>query len=598
MTIPFRLPSFSISFWIGAFSEVCVRFPAPMLCAAVFTGTFISLIYQGGDDNQQVAVLMAALLGLPLSIGLTALAERLGWSGPKNYALQGIGLLLALGIYFTLEPLRADWDDVQIPRYLLLIVVAHLWVSLAPYLHRAGSVSDFWEYNKRLLIHFATAAVYSAILFVGVVLAIAAVNALFELNWSGKEYSYWFAIASGMFQTTIFLYYFPKKTVFADEEEVEYPDLLRNLCQYVFVPIVGLYFLILYAYSAKILLTWALPRGWVSSLVLGFSVAGIFTYLINYRLAGQPGVSRWVLLYQHFFWWVMAPMVILLFVAISRRILDYGVTPERFFVAHAGVWLLVMCIYFMVSKAKDIRLIPLSLALFIAPTLAGPMSAFSISQRSQIGVLKSIFEKNEAFTHGHLKRDLSYLPEEDKERVRSIVSFLQRQNALYKLSDWLTEPLDSIATDYPNNLSHALLNYWNIKGDRSSGQILYIRTNRSEKVIGLDVAGFRQIYEIDAHEPLKLEQTKKPPYLGLSDTRKELVVRLSASQPTTDTLALGSHLLRWQSFGPQTDGVLPDSLASSEWKTPNRTYRLFVAEVLFERESLQIQQMKGILLVK
>ncbi len=599
MTLPFRWPSFSLALWFRAFSEVCLRFPAPMLCAAVFTGSFIRLIHEGEADMQAIALLMAALLGLPVCVGLAAFAERLLWTQTARYALQSAGLLLAAGAYFWLQPQRADWGSVQVPRYLLLFVAAHLWVALAPYLRPRDLVADFWEYNKRLLTHFAVGALYAAVLFIGIALAIAAINALFDLNWDSKVYGYWFALLAGMFQTTFFLYHFPKNTLFS-EEETGYPDLLRNLCQYVFVPIVGLYFFILYAYSIKILLTWALPRGWVASLVLGFSVAGIFTYLINYRLGEQAGISRWVLLYQRAFWWVLLPMVVLLGVAIGRRLSDYGVTPERFWVAHLGVWLLVVCVYFLWSKKDDIRFIPLSLALFLLSAIAGPFSAFEVSHRSQTGILKAIFEKNNAFENGRLKQDLSYLPEEDRERVRSIVYFLSEQGALERISEWLpasvsVAALDSLSSTYERG--QVVLEQLRLTLQNST--VAYAFANKGEDtVVGFQIAGFRSLYWLNLYEPLSPAQQKKLPYVGLASSRKSLVVRLSSTQTTPDTLPLDRHLPHWLRIGQMNNATLPDSLTYLEWKKDSRVYRLLVREVWLEDREMRVQQMNGALLVK
>lgn len=599
MRFSLQLPSFSISLWLRAFAEACVRFPAAMLCAAGFTGALIQLVAAESENTDIIRLLMASLLGIPTSIGLAALAERVGWEGWKGYALQSLGILSAVVAYFLLNPKLPNWESVQMLRYFVVLAIAHLWVAVSPFLERRRVVADFWEYNKRLLTHFAVGAVYAAIIFIGLALAIAAVNALFDLHWKSRVYGYLFALMAGMFQTAFFLYHFPRRMGFHDEE-AGYPVILKNLCQYVFVPIVGLYFLILYAYSAKILLEWALPRGWVSSLVLGFSVAGIFTYLINYRLPEYP-VSRWVLLYQRLLWWVLAPMVALLFVAISRRILDYGVTPERYFVAHTGVWLLVVCGYFLWSKADDIRFIPVSLALFLVPAIVGPFSAFEVSQRSQVRILREIFEKNKAFaSSGLLKKDLSGLPNEDRERVRSMVDFLSEQGALERISGWFPETLAAIAPDtLPHyERSRALLEYLNLT-DKRPYEMLYVFSEGAPRALtAVNVAGFRNLYWLNLSTALQPEETRKPPYLGLSASGQAIVVRLNGASTWTDTLELKTQLARWETLGRRNVSALPDSLRTVDWTRGQRTYRLFVRELWFEEGTLRIQQLNGALLVK
>lgn len=593
-----QLPSFSISLWLRAFAEACVRFPAAMLCAAGFTGALIQLIAAESENTDIIRLLMAFLLGIPISIGLAALAERAGWEGWKHYAFQSLGILSALTAYFLLHPEQLNWEGVQIPRYFVVLVIAHLWVAVSPFSGRRSAVAHFWEYNKRLLTHFAVGAVYAAIIFTGLALAIAAVNALFDLHWNSRVYGYLFALMAGMFQTTFFLYHFPRRMTF-DDDEVGYPVILKNLCQYVFVPIVGLYFLILYAYSAKILLEWVLPRGWVSSLVLGFSLAGIFTYLINYRLPEYP-VSRWVLLYQRFFWWVLAPMIVLLFVAISRRISDYGVTPERYFVAHTGVWLLVVCMYFLWSKTDDIRFIPVSLALFLVPAMVGPFNAFDVSQRSQVSILKEIFAKNQAFeSSGLLKKDFPALPDEDSERVRSIVYFLSEQGALDRIGGWFSVPMATLAPDslVPYERAQRVLEQLRLER-RHGNEALYLSTEASERASQpVNIAGFRTFYGLNlmAWSPPSSNASSA---VFLSSSGKALVVRLSSPRAVADTLEFGPRLRQWETEGLKREGLMPDSLSTLNWNVGQRAYRLFVQEVWLEEKTQQVRQLKGALFVK
>lgn len=598
MRFSLQLPSFSISLWFRAFAEACGRFPAAMLCAAGFTGALIQLVAAESENTEVIRLLMASLLGIPTSIGFAALAERAGWEGWKHYALQSLGILSAVAAYFLLHPKLPNWEGMQIPRYFVALIIAHLWVAVSPFLGRRSAVADFWEYNKRLLTHFAVGAVYAAIIFVGLALAIAAINALFDLHWSSRVYGYLFALMAGMFQTTFFLYHFPARMVF-DDEEAGYPAILKNLCQYVFVPIVGLYFLILYAYSAKILLEWALPRGWVSSLVLGFSVAGIFTYLINYRLPEYP-VSRWVLLYQRFFWWVLAPMIALLFMAIGRRISDYGVTPERYFVAHAGVWLLVVCVYFLWSKAGDIRFIPVSLAFFLVPAVVGPFNAFEVSQRSQVGILKEIFEKNKAFeSSGFLKKDLSVLSDGDRERVRSVVYFLSEQGALERIGGWFTEPMATLAPDSLVHYERARRVLERMRLERQpDNEVLYLSAKTSEQVsYPVNIAGFRTFYALDLMT-WSPPSANAPSAVHLSPSGKALVIRLNGARAVADTLEFGPRLRQWEIEGLKRESLMPDSLNTLNWSVGQRAYRLFVQEVWLEEKTQQVRQLKGALFVK
>jgi hypothetical protein len=77
----------------------------------------------------------------------------------------------------------------------------------------------------------------------------------------------WVATA-GIFNTTFFLAGVPEDP-YAEEQQDDFPQGLRKITQYTFIPLSLLSLVILYVYATKILLTWTLPQGWVSYLVLG-----------------------------------------------------------------------------------------------------------------------------------------------------------------------------------------------------------------------------------------------------------------------------------------------------------------------------------------
>ena len=217
--------------------------------------------------------------------------------------------------------------------------------------------------------------------------------------------------------------------------------MFRSIRNQILIPIVALYFIILYAYGGKILATWSLPRGWVSSLVLGFSVAGIFTWLLNFYLPEQDG-SNWVRAYRRWFWWVLLPLTALLFVAIARRIGEYGVTEERFLVAHLGVWLAVTGLYFLFSKNDNLRFIPVSLAVFALLYAYGPFNAFAVSERSQERILTDLLKKNGRWEADRLVKGAAPVPKAELDRIYSALEFLDSRQALERMP-WLPMPVDS-----------------------------------------------------------------------------------------------------------------------------------------------------------
>lgn len=575
-----------------------------MLCAVVGVGALMTIIeHQGPEPEDTIKVWLMAQLGLALCTGLTVLAESKAWDRVRSWGLQALGLAALVAYYFLFDMDAARPEVMEVPRYMGLLAAAHLLVAIAPYLNQL-SIADFWEYNKRLFANFVVGAVYTVILYAGLSLALLAVNELFNLDISYKMYGHLFVLLAGIFQTTFFLYHLPGVFEF-EEQEKSFNAVFKNLCQYILIPIVGLYFLILYAYSIKILVTWNLPHGWVSSLVLGFSVAGIFTYLLNYLLP-QYTDSKLVEAYRKWFWWVLLPMVGLLFVAIGRRIFDYGITEERFYVAHAGVWLLVMCLYFLRSKTDNIKFIPISLALFILLAVLGPFSAFNVSERNQASILKSLLEKNGRFEGDKLKKGGATVPEEAANRIRSGLDFLASRDALDRIEPWFPVPLDSIARDTGKYAYYqqaaALADWLNVTpSDQPYGAYSMLSVYPSQPIpLAGSIAGFRSFYRLELYQG---GMNRKPAGFSaqFSNDAKSLLLYTAGAKLPVDSFDLRPLMEQWASAAEGKEAyALPDSIPVFDLKSQKSTGKLYLQEARFNTKTgdMKMESLNGFLFVK
>ena len=430
---------------LDAAAGAASRFPAAVLSCIVGVAALWILVDLPYDSPAQPVLQklwMLSHLGLPLFFAIRILAESQRWPAAAYWGATALGLAALVGYYFLLDP-KADtrFENLQIPRFFGWLLCAHLFASVAAYLRRA-EVRHFWEFNRQLFANFVAGALYGFVIFGGLAIALLAVDQLFDLNLDENIYARLYFVIFGFFLTFYFLWHTPREFD-AEPEQGATGKVLLNLCKYILIPIIGLYFLILYAYSAKILLEWSLPKGWVSSLVLGFSIAGIFTWLLNYRLP-ESDSSRHIRFFHRWFWPIAAPMTALLFVAISRRIGDYGVTEPRYLVAHTGFWLALMCLFFLFSSKKDIRAIPLSLIVFALIFLFGPVNAFKMSQESQKQRLETLLIQNGLFADGKARPAEEQLRSDDAQSIESVFYFLNNRGALPILQDWFPFSMDSI----------------------------------------------------------------------------------------------------------------------------------------------------------
>ena len=172
----------------------------------------------------------------------------------------------------------------------------HLLVAFAPFI-KAGNINAFWQFNKSLFLRLLTGGIYSVVLYIGLALALLAIENLFGVRISSKTYFKLWIVITGIFNTWFFLAGIPKNLQLL-EQETSYPKGLKVFSQYVLISLILVYFIILYSYSIKILIQWQLPEGWVSYLVTGFAGLGVFTLLLLYPVQTTEE-NKWIKRFFH-----------------------------------------------------------------------------------------------------------------------------------------------------------------------------------------------------------------------------------------------------------------------------------------------------------
>jgi hypothetical protein len=197
---------------------------------------------------------------------------------------------------------------------------------------------------------------------------------------------------------------------------------------------------------AKILVTWHWPQGWVANLVLGFSIAGIFSLLLVYPVQSLAE-NVWIRTFARWFHVALIPLVGLLLLAVWRRVGEYGMTENRYFVIVLGLWLAAMVVMAFATKGKYIKSIPLSLCLVALLSSWGPWGAFVVSERSQVGRLTEILERNGMLAQGRVHAPAGELAFADIKELSSIVTYMLRVHDIGALQPLFERDLRAVVAD-------------------------------------------------------------------------------------------------------------------------------------------------------
>lgn len=422
-----KLPSLR-SLW-KATSTVFTRFPLPFLLAILATIAALLLVeveYDYRTLSHRLSKFLALCnIGFVLLLAADLYAENALPSLKKRVVVSLIVILLCALLFFLLSP---AYYKVHLYQLILFSIGGHLLVAITPFLMRKG-VSDFWTFNKTLFLRFITATLYSLILFIGLVIALYAIDKLFSVKLDDKYYQRLFVTIAIGFNTLFFLAGVPHQAVRSSEKSSAYPKGLKVFTQYVLIPLMSVYLLILLIYEVKIIVDWELPNGMVSTLIIGYAFFGILSLLLVFPIRNTVG-NTWIKLFTRFFYFTMVPLLVLLLLAVYKRVTTYGITEPRYFLMAIALWLSCITVYFLVSKKQDIRLIPSSLCLIVFASIYGPQSASNVSLQSQKKRLKALMEEE--------------INENNRAKKTSTVQYLVKTHGLSSFQSFTDKDLSTI----------------------------------------------------------------------------------------------------------------------------------------------------------
>jgi hypothetical protein len=420
------------------------RTPLTIVAGAVATVAAIVLVEEIGDEDVLQGVLCSAVLGISLFTGLRLLGERYRWR-PVTVGIVDLGGLVVLAGFYAAW---GQWSEpARFARFAQLLAAFHLFVAVAPYV-TGPEGRGFWAYNRALFERVVVAALYALVLFAGAAIALLALDNLFGVDVAPRAYARLWFVAGLFLMPWFFVAGLP-----ADREALErqddYPRDLRAFTRFALLPIVALYLLILLVYFGKVLATWQWPSGWIGWLVSAVAVGGIFSLLLVHPLADRPG-DRWVGTYARAFYLLLLPAIVMLWLAIWQRVDQYGITERRYFLIGLSVWLAGIAVYQLVTRARGIRIIPMSLGLVGLLTFAGPWGAYAISEGSQVRRLGGLLERNGMLSDGTVRPTSTAVPAEDRREISATLRYLAGTHDLDAVAPWFggrLAEIDTVARD-------------------------------------------------------------------------------------------------------------------------------------------------------
>ena len=407
------------------FRRCAVRFPVTVAFAFALTAYLCHLVATEGkaaDDKLLMTTGYYLSVGTLLSLSLHLWAEEVKRRGIRIGVQVAAHLLLMADAFFLyLYTMGARMIDIGIAHGAAILAIG-LSVFFLPFFREKDDIPA-WNFAQYALGTLALTVIVGAVMSGGISLLALSLHQLFGVDVSYKCYLYILIMCSELLPLLMFLGLLPEGE--RKHDRVPQPTaFLHNILHYLFLPLAGLYLLVLYVYAGTIIARWELPDGWVSWLVTALMAGvigiegGLYPSRIKSHKPVDERIARWLPL-------LTLPLLVLMTVGIGRRFLDYGITLNRLYLATLNAWFYFVCIGLAVGKARRISWIPISFSLVFLVTSVLPVNYAGITRSVLRSDVKETLGDKRNLSEVQYEAWLQSLPQAEARAVEDKLHYLQ-----------------------------------------------------------------------------------------------------------------------------------------------------------------------------
>ena len=384
---------------IGKFIEGFNHFSIWILSFFVVSIWSLLQNHQLVDTNTSWRIYVITIGGAIWSVSATLFCEHR--YSPKTTFRASLGVYLLWTTYALLLPDIDKMNAALSISFSALCTVAVFSLFFVSFFGCKDEEICFWNFSQSTLCTLLYALLFGLIIQGGLSLAVFALDSLFSLSVGSRCYGDLTVLCHLLFVPIYFVCNLPEKENKFNNKLSIISKTTKVLSLYILLPITTIYFVILYAYMAKILFTWTLPQGMVTWLVSVSMVIYflIITFCYPLFVRGENKVAEFVSRYMGL---IALPLVVLMSVGILYRINQYGITISRGYVLLLNIWFYAMIVWLTLTKSHKIRLIPISFCVIFFISSIGPWSVANVTYKTISGRLKDNIQKSGAYQDGKL----------------------------------------------------------------------------------------------------------------------------------------------------------------------------------------------------
>ena len=377
----FMITAFAIGIW---FVELGSHQGNDHLAYWIFAPILFIFVYLSRPYSWYRFSWIVPLVALAI-IGMTNDSSEFYFSSPKFWGANFIALFVLLGFPFE--------KNNQVFTYRNFTNLFHLGLATAVWLLVFGLVA--------------------AILFT--------ITTLFNVEFSDSFYEHFYT-SLGIFTLPLFFLVFQQRQA---KSEMTLNRIFDILVNFVLAPTLMIFTVLLYAYVVQIIFEGVLPKGMLANITLPYLLGGLGVYALRSICAK----ARWETFFKFYPYLAIVPIV-LLWLAIDRRISAYAWTEQRIYLVALAVAIIIVYVILALPKVRQYRLISavVMVAIFAMTWVVKPQE---IAYQSQTVRFEQLLKKlNLSDGSGKIRDDIDFV-----ERLENM--------AKSELKDW--EELDNVS---------------------------------------------------------------------------------------------------------------------------------------------------------
>ena len=278
--------------------------------------------------------------------------------------------------------------------------------------------------NFTNLFHLGLATMVWLLVFGLVAAILFTITTLFNVEFSDSFYQHFYT-SLGLFTQPLFFLVFEQRQA---KSEMTLDRISEILVNFVLASALMIFTVLLYAYVVRIIFEGVLPKGMLANITLPYLLGGLGVYALRSICAK----ARWETFFKFYPYLAIVPIV-LLWLAIDRRISAYAWTEPRIYLVALATAITIAYAILIVPKARQYRLISgvVMVAIFAMTWVVKPQE---IAYQSQTARFQQLLKKlNLSDGSGKIRDDVDFV-----ERLENMPkSDLKDWDELDKVSDYL-----------------------------------------------------------------------------------------------------------------------------------------------------------------